>query len=325
MKAWRLHQPGGPTALVLEDLPRPEPTPHQVLIEVRAFGLNRSEWFTRIGESPTVRLPRVLGIECVGSVVSAPGGQFTPGQRVCAMMGGMGREFDGSYAEYACVPVSSVFPVETDLSWEVFGALPEALQTCHGSLHTGLGVEAGDTLLIRGGTSSIGLTTLAMAKASGLRVISTSRGAGKVGLLREAGADEVVIDDGALVAKVRQAYPEGVDRVLELIGTTTLLDSLQCARAGGVVCMTGILGGEWELSSFRPMGHIPTGVRLTSYSGSASDISREDLQRYVSLVEAGELQIRQGPVWAFEQLQEAHRAMDENQANGKMVVVLDGA
>lgn len=325
MKAWRLHQPGKPTALVLEDLPRPQPTSDQVLIEVRAFGLNRSEWFTRIGESPTVRLPRVLGIECVGNVVSAPGGQFAPGQRVCAMMGGMGREFDGSYAEYTCVPVSSVFPVETDLPWAAFGALPEMLQTCHGSLHTGLGVEAGDTLLIRGGTSSIGLTTLAMAKASGLRVISTSRGAGKVELLREAGADEVVIDDGALASKVRQAHPEGVDRVLELTGTTTLLDSLQCARAGGVVCMTGILGGEWELSSFRPMGHIPTGVRLTSYSGGASDISREDLQRYVSLVEAGELQIRQGPVWAFEQLQEAHRAMDENRANGKMVVVVGGA
>lgn len=325
MKGWRLHQPGGPTALVLEDLPRPEPSPDQVLIEVRAFGLNRSEWFTRIGDSPTVRLPRVLGIECVGNVVAAPGGQFTPGQRVCAMMGGMGREFDGSYAEYTCVPVSSVFPVETDLPWEAFGALPEMLQTCHGSLLTGLGVEAGDTLLIRGGTSSIGLTTLAMAKASGLRVISTSRGEGKVDLLREAGADEVLTDDGALAPKVRQAYPEGVDRVLELIGTTTLLDSLQCARAGGVVCMTGILGGEWELSAFRPMGQIPTGVRLTSYSGGASDISLEDLQRYVSLVETGELQIRQGPVWAFEQLQEAHRAMDENRANGKMVVVVGGA
>jgi NADPH:quinone reductase-like Zn-dependent oxidoreductase len=198
------------------------------------------------------------------------------------------------------------------------------LQTCHGSLHTGLGVDAGDTLLIRGGTSSIGLTALAMARASGLRVISTSRGEGKVDLLREAGADEVLIDEGALATKVRQAHPEGVDRVLELIGTTTLLDSLQCARSGGVVCMTGILGGEWELSSFRPMGQIPTGVRLTSYSGGASDISLEDLQRYVSLVETGELQIRQGPVWAFEQLQEAHRAMDENRANGKMVVVVGG-
>lgn len=322
MKAWRLHEPGGPTALVLEELQRPEPSVDEVLIEVRAFGLNRSEWFTRIGESPNVRLPRVLGIECVGTVVSAPGGKFTPGQRVCAMMGGMGREFDGSYAQYTCVPVPSVFAIENDLPWEIFGALPEMLQTCHGSLHTGLGAESGDTLLIRGGTSSIGLSTLAMAKLAGLRVISTSRSDAKAAVLREAGADDVLLDDGALAPQVKHAYPDGVDRVLELIGTSTLLDSLRCARPGGVVCMTGILGGEWELSSFRPMGHIPTGVRLTSYSGGANDISRDELQRYISMVEAGTLKVRRGPVWSFDQLQEAHQAMDQNRANGKMVVVV---
>ncbi|TFH26887.1 MAG: NADPH:quinone reductase, partial [Myxococcales bacterium] len=141
MKAWRLHEPGGPGAFVLEDLPTPEPEPGRVLIKVRAFGLNRSEWFTRIGESPTVKLPRVLGIECVGTVVSAPGGELEKGQRVAAMMGGMGREFDGSYAEYTSVPAANVFPLETELPWDVVGALPEMLQTCHGSLHTGLGVE----------------------------------------------------------------------------------------------------------------------------------------------------------------------------------------
>jgi NADPH:quinone reductase-like Zn-dependent oxidoreductase len=323
MQAWILRQPGGPEAFELTDIPRPEPQPGHVLIEVRAFGLNRSEWFTRIGESPTVRLPRVLGIECVGTVVRAPGGEFEEGQRVAAMMGGMGREFDGSYAEYTSVPASNVFPLDTELPWDVLGALPEMLQTCHGSLHTGLGVQPNETLLIRGGTSSIGLATLSMAKVAGLRVISTSRSEVKIEMLRKAGADEVVIDDGELGAKIRNDHPGGVDRVLELIGTTTLLDSLECVRPGGVVCMTGILGGEWELASFRPMGHIPTGVRLTSYSGGASDISREDLQRYVSLVERGELTIRTGPVWSFDQLPLAHQAMDENRANGKMVVVVE--
>jgi len=294
-----------------------------VVIEVRAFGLNRSEWFTRIGESPTVKLPRVLGIECVGTVVSAPGTELEEGQRVAAMMGGMGRQFDGSYAEYTSVPVANVFPLETELPWDVLGALPEMLQTCHGSLHTGLGVQTGETLLIRGGTSSIGLATLAMAKVSGLHVTSTSRNEAKFDMLRNAGADEVVIDDGELGDKIRALRPGGVDRVLELIGTTTLLDSLQCVRPGGVVCMTGILGGQWELASFRPMGHIPTGVRLTSYSGGANDISRAELQRYVSMVERGELSIRTGPKWTFDQLPLAHQAMDENRAGGKMVVVVE--
>lgn len=322
MKAWRLHQPGGPEALVLEELPRPEPRAGEVLIEVRAFGLNRSEWFTRIGDSPTVRLPRVLGIECVGVVVSDPSGELKAGQRVAAMMGGMGRQFDGSYAEYTSVPSSSVFPLETELAWPLLGALPEMLQTCHGSLHTGLEAQAGETLLIRGGTSSIGLATLAMAKQLGLKVISTSRSESKVNVLKSAGADDVVIDTGSIAAQVRALRPEGVDRVLELIGTTTLLDSLQCARPGGVVCMTGILGGAWELSSFRPMGQIPTAVRFTSYSGGAGDISREALQRYVSMVESGKLEIARGPTWRFEQLREAHQAMDDNRANGKMVVVI---
>ena len=322
MRAWRLHKPGGPQAFVLEDLPIPEPERGRVLIKIEAFGLNRSEWFTRIGDSPSVKLPRVLGIECVGTVVSAPEGELKAGQRVAAMMGGMGRQFDGSYAEYTSVPVANVFPLETNLPWETLGALPEMLQTCHGSLHTGLGVKPGETLLIRGGTSSIGLTSLAMAKVAGLRVICTSRSEAKVEMLRSAGADEVVIDTGELSGAIRQDHPEGVDRVLELIGTTTLLDSLRCVRSGGVVCMTGILGGQWELASFRPMEQIPTGVRLTSYSGGASDISREALQRYVSMVERGELTIRTGPTWSFDQLPLAHQAMDDNRANGKMVVVV---
>lgn len=293
-----------------------------MLIRVRAFGLNRSEWFTRIGDSPSVQLPRVLGIECVGTVEEAPGTALKPGQRVCAMMGGMGRDFDGSYAELTCVPVSSVFPVESSLDWETLGALPEMLQTTHGSLSTGLGVKAGGTLLIRGGTSSIGLMTTAMAKSMGVRVATTTRNPNKRDKLLESGADEVFVDEGRLAPQVRAAHPDGIDYVLELIGTTTLLDSLQCARPGGVVCMTGILGGKWELERFQPMGDIPTGVRLTSYSGGSSDITASDLQRYIGLVESGELALHRGPVWRFDQLVEAHRAMDANHANGKMVVVV---
>jgi NADPH:quinone reductase-like Zn-dependent oxidoreductase len=322
MKAWRLYQPGGPQAFVLEEIARPEPASGEILIQVRAFGLNRSEWFTRNGDSPTVKLPRVLGIECVGIVVNDPSGMFSAGQRVAAMMGGMGREFDGSYAEYTCVPASIVFPLETNLPWEVLGALPEMLQTCHGSLFHGLDVQAGETLLIRGGTSSIGLSTLAIAKQAGLKVMATSRSEAKRQTLRAAGADVVVIDTGSIVKEIREFAPAGVDRVLELVGTTTLIDSLRCVRANGVVCMTGILGGEWELPNFRPMGDIPTAVRLTSYSGGAGDISQAQLQRYVTMVEAGELEIVRGPSWTFDDLPAAHQMMDENRANGKMVVVI---
>ena len=322
MNAWVIEQPGGPEVFQLRELPLPQPEPGQVLIRIEAFGLNRSEYFTRIGDSPSVLFPRVLGIECAGVVESAPSGRFQPGQRVFAMMGGLGRQFDGSYAEYTVVPESIVFPVESKLDWTALGALPEMLQTCNGSLHIGLEVVPGETLLIRGGTSSIGMTTLALAKSLGLRVATTTRDPNKRDLLLERGANEVYVDDGLIAERVRAVHPDGVDRVLELIGTTTLLDSLQCARRGGVVCMTGILGGQWELAGFRPMGHIPTGVKLSSYSGGAGDITATELQKYVSLVESGDLPIYAGPVWKFAQLREAHTALDENRANGKMVVVV---
>lgn len=304
----------------MEELPLPEAKPGWVRIRVKAFGLNRSEHFTRIGDSPSVKLPRVLGIECVGLVDAAPGSDLKPGQKVAAMMNGMGRQFDGSYAEYTQVPRASVFPLVTELPWAQLGALPEMLQTCNGSLHIGLGVRSGETLLIRGGTSSIGLATLAMARSLGVRVWSTSRSQAKVQMLLDAGAERVLIDAGQLKDAVRELVPAGVDRVLELIGATTLKDSLQCVRPGGVVCMTGILGGQWVVPDFEPMMHLPSGVRLSSYSGGASDISTEQLQRYVSLVESGELQIQTGQVWDFDQLIQAHETMDANRSKGKMVV-----
>lgn len=100
MRAAVLRQPGGPDALKVEDIPKPTPGPDRVLMKVKAFGLNRSELFTRQGLSPNVKLPRVLGIEAVGIIEEDPTGTFKPGQKVASVMGGMGRDFDGGYAEY---------------------------------------------------------------------------------------------------------------------------------------------------------------------------------------------------------------------------------
>lgn len=320
MRAYVITKPGGPDKLEPREVARPLPRRDWVLIRNRAFGLNRSEWFTRRGDSPTVSFPRVLGIECVGEVVEAPGGGLDPGQTVAAMMGGMGRQFDGSYAEYVLVPKANVFPLQTDLEWPVLGALPEMLQTVHGSLYTGLEIDRAESILVRGATSSIGFTAMALAKSAGLEIVATTRNLKKSNELMAAGATNVVADDGTIADEIRSIYPDGIDRVLELIGATTLLDSLRATRRGGIVCMTGILGGQWTLQEFHPMGDVPTGVKLTSYSGEASDISTEQLQRYVALVESGELVLKVGPKFDFGQLQEAHALMDRNQANGKIVV-----
>jgi NADPH:quinone reductase-like Zn-dependent oxidoreductase len=265
----------------------------------------------------------VLGIECAGEVVAAPGSNLPAGQRVVAMMGGMGRQFDGSYAEYVLVPQQNVFPLRTQLEWKRLAALPEMLQTVHGSLHAGLEIERAKNILVRGATSSIGFTAISLARSTGLEVTATTRSPAKADDLKAAGATHVIVDEGVIAAKARTIYPDGYDRVLELIGTTTLLDSLQAARRGGIVCMTGILGGSWVLRDFHPMGDVPTGVKLTSYSGEASDIECEQLQRYVSSVESGELVLKLGPSFHFGKLPEAHRMMDENRANGKIVIELD--
>ncbi len=320
MRAFVISEPGGPERLELRQVPRPTPRDGWVLIRNRAFGLNRSEWFTRRGESPSVGFPRVLGIECVGEVVAAPGCDLSSGQRVAAMMGGMGRQFDGSYAEYVLVPRPHVFALHTHLDWKILGALPEMLQTVHGSLHIGLEIDRAQNLLVRGATSSIGFAAMALARAAGLELTATTRSESKADELTAAGATHVLVDDGSIAEKARAIHPDGFDRILELVGATTLLDSLKAARRGGIVCMTGILGGKWVLPEFRPMEDVPTGVKLTSYAGESSYITSAQLQEYVSLVGSGELNLKLGPSFPFEKLQKAHITMDENRASGKIVI-----
>ncbi len=264
MRAVVLEGPVAAGELRVSRVDVPEPEAGWVRIKVEAFGLNRSEYHLRAGLATGAKFPIIPGIEAAGTIDLAPGGEFTPGQQVVAMMGGMGRQFDGGYAEYTVVPATSVIPVQTDLDWATLGALPEMLQTAHGSLHTGLGIQPGQTFLVRGGTSSVGVAAAVLAKDFGLTVLSTSRNAGRLDLLRDLGVDHPVLDDGNIADSVRKIVPEGVQAALELVGTNVLPDTLKATAVHGTVCFTGMLSDAWTIPDFYPIGYLPNGVRLTA-------------------------------------------------------------
>jgi NADPH:quinone reductase len=320
MRAVVLDGPIEPEEMRVRRVAVPEPRSGWVRIKVEAFGLNRSEYHLRAGFATNARFPVIPGIEAAGTVDAAPGGEFAVGQQVVAMMGGMGREYDGGYAEYTVVPASSVIPVTTGLDWATLGALPEMLQTAHGSLYTGLAIEPGQSLLVRGGTSSVGVAAAVLAKEHGLTVFSTTRNPDRLDVLRELGVDHPIVDDGNVAEKVREILPDGVHAALELVGTNVLPDTLKATAIHGTVCFTGMLSDNWTIPDFYPMDYIPNGVRLTAYGGESSDLPADAFQRYVDLVAAGKLPIRIDRIFTMEQIGEAHRLMQDGGAIGKLVV-----
>ena len=315
------HEPGGPDVLRLERRAIPQPASGEVLVRVMAFGISRWDIMARRGLVHDIRFPRVLGLDLAGVVAAAPAGEFRKGEAVASAMGGLGRGFDGSYAEYACVPATQLVPIPADLPWPVLGAAPETLHTAWGALSRSLQVERGDRLLIRGGATPVGLAALGIATRRGAIVCATIPSCADAALLRRRGARHVIVDNGAIARHVVAVFPRGMDKVLELVGPATLADSLRCARKRGIVCLAGMLGSRTEFADFDPAAVIPTAVNLTTFDAPSEDFVLTPLDDLLGTVAAGTLHIQADQVFPLERIVEAHAAMEASHGLAKIVVM----
>ena len=299
--------------VALSEVEIPKARPGWVLIKVRGFGMNHSEQILRLHEieADYIQKPIIPGIECVGEIADASDSGLFVGQRIAALMGGMGRSFGGSYAEYALLPAHHVFPVQTGLSWKELAAMPETYFTAWGSLFECLDLKPSDTLLIRGGTCALGYAALQIAKAFGCRVIATTHRREKLPLLSD--ADEAVLDDGKLEGKLPVAT-----KALELVGPKTLPDTLRCMGKGGIVCNTGILGGVYVLNGFDPIKSIPNGVYLTGFHSNWP--TQQMMDDIFAFIDRKNLKPRIGASYGFEDIRKACMALDAGKVNGKIVV-----
>ena len=303
--------------LHISEIPTPQVKPGWVLVKVRAAGLNHSEALMRLYEADRdyIHTPIVPGIECVGEVADASDSGLRVGDRVIAIMGGMGRSFDGSYAEYALLPATHVFRVDTDLDWTSLAAVPETYFTAHGSLFESLRLEASDTLLVRGATSTVGMAAVQLAKAVGARVIAACRRESSFEKLQAAGADRCVIDDERLS---EHPWAERPNKMLELVGIKTLYDSLRTVTEPGYVCHTGNLGFVFTWEHFNPIKDIPNGVYLTSfYSNYPTQAVIDDLFR---LIRRGGIRPLYSKVFGMDEIATAHKLLETGGAGGKIVL-----
>lgn len=318
MKAIVIKEAGGPEKLLYEEVPRPELKPGWSLVKVKGFGINHSEIFTRKGLSPTVKFPRILGIECVGEIAETSDPTRLPvGQKVVSIMGEMGRAFDGSYAEYTLLPNSQIYPVTTNLPWKTLATIPETYYTAYGSM-LNLKLNQNDHVLVRGASSGVGVAFLKLAKACypGIKVTGTTRKKDKVEKMLNLGFDEIVIDqDGKLQTTTKYS------KVLELIGPATMKDTFKHLEESGIVCSNGELGNQWYLEGFDPIADLAPNSYLTSFS--SGNVTEEKLNQLFATIEEKKIDVQPAKVYRLDQVPDAHRYLESHHSLGKVIVLND--
>ena len=328
MKAYVIERAGGPEVLELRDMPSVPPKFDEVRIRVRAFGINRAEAYLRVGKLGPIDAPRVPGIEAVGEILEDPSGAFRVGERVATAMGGLQFTRAGSYAEEVTVLARNVVSLQgSALPWQELAALPQAYLTAWGALRKSLKIEAGQTLLVRGATSSVGLAAVTYAKASGVRVLASTRFREHVERLYLARADAVIVDDGAIAEQVLDTQRGGLDAAREIVGAATLRDTMKTVRPFGAITVIGMLGGPPVLEQFNFVADVPPAARLSFFPSQlfgteALPLTTTPLKSLALDVENRRIPSPLAHAFGFDELQDAHRLIESNRALGKIVVRL---
>lgn len=327
MKAYVISKPGGPEVLELKEIPDPVPEQGQVLIEIKAFGLNRAEAITRMGGSfDAVKFPKVIGIECVGIVADCPDGTLLPGQKVAAAMGGMGRKYNGSYAEKIVVPLSNVFPVNTSLTWEEFGAVPETYFTAWGCLFEELKLEDKPRVVVRPAASALGIAITQMVNLLGGQVIGITRSESKKERMLDCGMYKVIVSDNTVAAQVKEIWPEGADGVVDaVVSETSLADDFDMLSPEGRICLAGSLAASYGTSASADFKKALEHEQVSFYSSEELHADKDtlNLQYMLEQIEARNYKLHTHSVISFDALVEAHKKMDNNEYTGKVVVKVE--
>lgn len=327
MKAVVLEKCCNADELKVVNIKKPTLKEGYLLVQINAFGINRSEIILRQyeAEEDYIKLPVVPGIECVGTVVKSSDTNFNVGDKVISLMGGMGRRFNGSYQEYALLPIKNTFKISDNvmnkLSTEEIASIPETYFTAYASLFECLQLSSMDTLLIRGATSATGIAALKLARAWGCKIIATTRNNERINKLSSLGADYVVIDDGNISEKVKEIYLEGVDKILELVGPQTLNDSFKALKKHGICCVTGILGNKELIENFDPIKDIPNAKYLTSFFSNYPN--QEIIDNIFEYIINNNIKPQISGVYtSLEDISKAHELMESNTAQGKIIIKL---
>jgi len=316
VKAVVVRKAGDSSVLEVTQIAKPQVKSGWSLVKVMGFGINRSEIFTRQGLSPSVKFPRILGIECVGVIEETTDEQRLPvGQKIISIMGEMGRDFDGSYAEYVLLPNEQIYPVTTNLDWKTLTTIPETYYTAFGA-YKNLKIDSDDVVLVRGGASGVGTAFVKLLKAKfpEVKVYASVRNAAKKAQLLSVGFDDIVIDDNGLL-KTDLRFT----KILELVGPATIKNSIVHLEENGIVCSCGQLGRKWYLEDFDPIMELQNNVYLTTfYSGN---VSQEKLQEVLNYIEEEHVDIHPEKVFDLENVKAAHDYLDSATAFGKVIVL----